>query len=339
MFRFGGRGAAALLVFICAFAGAASSALAQTPIVLPAGDSPVVRVMMRSGNLTIRTWNRSDVQVTSAQSALARSFRPEAVARALSGTLPIFATGVFTPDAQIMLPQEEFALTPLAPGAHEGVIVQALDADVTVMIPADTALLLANVQRGRVDVQDYRNGNFVLLLHNGPMLLSNTGGAGYAQVARGPLVIRDSAFDRIRARTAIGNIVFENCNSRQIQVSSVNGTIVYDNGSFEPGLARFESENGNIALGVPRDGAQIGAHSSVGRIYSMLGGASVRAGQTDAQLGSGRPVVTASSSHGAVFVYNGTLRSQRRLPAEWRALAAGLRPRPIPGGKPRGRIH
>jgi len=332
----GGRGAAALLFFICAFGS--RFALAQTPLVLAAGDAPVVRVMMRSGTLTIRTWNRSDVQVSSAQPAVARSFRPEAVARALSGSIPIFATSVFTPNAQITLPQEEFALGSLPPGAHQGIIVQALDADLTVMVPAGTALLLANVQRGGIDVQDYRNGNFILLLHNGPMRLRNVGGAGYAQVARGPLMIRDSSFDRIRARTAIGNILFENCASRQIQVSSINGTIVYDNGSFQPGLARFESENGNVAIGVPRDGAQIGAHSSVGRIYSIIGGAPVRGGQTDAQVGSGRAIVTASSSHGAVFVYNGTLRAQRRLPAEWRPLTAGLRPRPIPGGRPH-RIH
>lgn len=331
--RFGGRGAAALLVFVCAFGS--RIALAQTPIVLPAGDAPVIRIMMRTGTLTVRTWNRSDVQVSSAQPALARSFRPEAVARALGGNIPIFATSVFPNGGQITLPQEEFALTALPPGDHQGVVVQALDADLTVMIPAGTALLLANVQRGGVLVQDYRNGNFVLLLHNGPMRLRNVGGAGYAQVARGPLMIRDSSFDRIRARTAIGNILFEGCSSRQIQVSSVNGTIVYDNGSFQPGLARFESENGNVAIGVPRNGAQIGAHSSVGRIYSLLGG-SVRAGQTDAQLGAGRAIVTASSSHGSVLLYNGTLRAQRSLPPEWRPLATGLAPR---GGAGKRRIH
>ena len=333
-FRIGGRGAAALLVFVCAFGSRV--ALAQTPIVLPAGDAPVIRIMMRAGTLTVRTWNRSDVQVTSAQPALARSFRPEAVARALSGNIPIFATSVFPPGAQITLPQEQFALTSLPSGDHQGVLVQALDADLTVMIPAGTALLIANVQRGGVLVQDYRNGNFVLLLHNGPMRLRNVGGTGYAQVARGQLMIRDSSFDRIRARTAIGNILFEGCSSRQIQVSSVNGTIVYDNGSFQPGLARFESENGNVAIGVPRNGAQIGAHSSVGRIYSIIDGSPVRTGQTDAQVGTGRAIVTASSSHGSVLLYNGTLRAQRSLPPEWRPLAAGLPPRGTAGKR---RIH
>ncbi len=334
MNRLRGRGAV-LLVFMCALASLSpSKAQAQTPIVLPAGDAPVVRVMMRSGTLTIRTWNRSDVQVTSQQPISARDFRPEAVARALTASIPIFATSVFDPAGPITLPQEEFALTPLTAGPHQGIVVQALDADVSLTLPAGTALLLASVQRGGIDMQDYR-GTFTLLLHNGGMRLSNLTGTGFAQVARGPLMISDSQFDRIRARTAIGNIIFQNCNSRQIQVSTVSGTIVYDGGGFQPGLARFETQYGNVAIGIGRD-TQVGAHSSVGRIYSIAGG-KVRTGDTDAQIGNGRAFITASSSHGAVYLYNGSLRAQQHLPAAWRPLA-GFARRPPPRN-PRGRIH
>ena len=332
-----GRRAAALLIFIYGVLCAPLAGLAQTPIVLPAGSAPVVRVMLRSGVLLVRTWSRSDVQVTSAQPVSARSFRPDAVARAMSGSIPIFATTVFAPDGAITLPPEEFTLASLSPGPHLGVLVQALDANVTVMIPAGAALLLANVQRGRIEVQDYRGGTFALLVHNGGMRLRNVGGTGYAQVARGLLLIADSSFDSLRARSAMGDIFFENCTSRQIQVSSVTGTIVYDNGIFQPGLARFESAFGSVALGIG-GGMQVGAHSSVGRIYSIVDGASVRAGQTDAQLGNGGAVVTASSVHGAVYLYRGALRSQKRLPAEWRPLAAFAQRRPAPK-IPRGRIH
>jgi hypothetical protein len=337
MNRLGGRGAA-LLVFMYALATAAPPAAhAQTSIVLPAGDAPVVRVMMRSGTLTIRIWNRSDVQVSSAQPVSARDFRPDAVARALTGNIPIFATSVFDAAGPITLPQEEFALAPLSAAPHQGIFVQAADADVLLTLPAGTALLLAGVQRGGIDVQDY-HGTFALLLHNGGMRLSNVAGTGYAQVARGRMTVSGSQFDRIRARTAIGNIIFQNCTSRQIQVSSVSGTLVYDGGSFQPGLARFETVFGNVAIGMGRD-AQVGAHSSVGRIYSIAGGGAVRAGQTDAQIGSGRAVVTASSSHGAIFLYNGSLRSQQHLPAAWRPLAGFARRPAAQRQPPRSRIH
>ena len=333
--------AAGLLIFMCAiFSAQPSWVRAQTsPIVLPAGDAPVVRVMMRSGTLTVRIWSRSDVQVTSAQPVSARSFRPEAVAQALTRSIPIFATTVFTPDGTIVLPPEEFALTPLSAAPHAGVLIQALDANVIVMLPQGTALLLANVQRGLIDVHDYRNGSFALLVHNGGTRLRNVGGTGYVQVARGQIMTNGSSFDRFRARTAVGNILFENVTSRQIDVSTYNGTIIYDNGSFRPGLARFETANGNIALGVGTGNVQIGAHSSVGRIYSTLGGAPIRAGTTDARIGNNGSVVTASSSHGAVYLYNGALRSQRSLPSSWAPLARFIQRRP-PVNKPvRGRIH
>lgn len=295
--------------------------------------------MMRSGTLTVRIWNRSDVQVSSPQPVSARSFRPEAVAQALTRPIPIFATTVLTPDGTIVLPPEEFALPALTAAPHAGIFIQAVDANVLVMLPAGTALLLGNVQRGLIDVQDYRNGAFALLVHNGGARLHNVGGTGFVQVARGQIMTDGSSFDRFRARTAIGNILFENVMSRQIDVSSYNGTIVYDNGGFQPGLARFESTNGNVGIGVGAGNVQIGAHSSVGRIYSTFGGGAVRAGQTDAQLGGNGSVVTASSSHGAVYLYNGALRAQRRLPAEWAPMTGFIR-RPAPNQPARGRrIH
>lgn len=314
---------------MCALSGPIA-AQAQTAIVLPAGDAPVVRVMMRSGALSIRTWNRSDVQVSSQQPVSARNFRPEAVARALTGSIAIFATSVFDPAGPLTLPQEEFAVPALSAVPHQGILVQALDADVVVMLPAGTALLLASNQRGGIDMQDYR-GTFTLLLHNGGIRLRNVAGTGFAQVARGQLIVSGSQFDRIRARTALGNIVFENCVSRQIQVSSIGGTIVYDGGAFQPGLARFETQYGSIGLGISRN-AQVGAHSSVGRIYSLIG-AGVRAGQTDARIGNGSAFITANSAHGAIFLYNGTLRSQSRLPAEWGPIAKFAQRRPPPRGR------
>ena len=64
-------------------------------------------------------------------------------------------------------------------------------------------------------------------------------------------------------------MTFRGCTSHQIEASSKYGSIVYDNGKFQPGLARFESDHGNVALGV-RGGAQIGAHSGSGHIVSTF---------------------------------------------------------------------
>ncbi|HXO16585.1 MAG TPA: hypothetical protein VN909_00285, partial [Candidatus Dormibacteraeota bacterium] len=75
------------------------------------------------------------------------------------------------------------------------------------------------------------------------------------------------------------------------------------------GLARFESEHGNVALGV-RGNAQIGAHSGAGHVISSFADdAQVRGDPTTKQatVGSGGPVVTATSRNGTVYLYSGSM--------------------------------
>jgi hypothetical protein len=162
--------------------------------------------------------------------------------------------------------------------------------------------------------------------------LQNVSGDGYAQVARGPMLMENSTFNRLRARTAAGNIIFENCNTREVEAGSVDGSVAYDNGTFVPGIARFESVNGNVAIGIAGGGARIDAHSAQGKIFSgFAGGAAVSGSPTDAQaiVGSGGPVVTVDSERGGIFLYTGTLRSQQRLQGAWQPIGRILR-RPLP---------
>ena len=107
----------------------------------------------------------------------------------------------------------------------------------------------------------------------------------------------NSSFDRLRVRTATGNMFFRGCSSQQIQATSNYGSIVYDNGDFQAGLARFESDHGNVALGV-RGGAQIGAHSGSGHVVSNFQDGAFVQGNPEtkqATVGGGGPVVTATS--------------------------------------------
>lgn len=277
---------------------------------------------MRAGTLTVRTWNRAQVQIASSAPVQARSVPPQVVANALPPELTIFSTAIATPSGPVLLPPESFPLGSVLDAPHDGVVIfgGAEGADVTLTIPDTTALVWAVVNRGSISMQDYRGGELVAVVHTGFVRLRNVGGDAYAEVARGPLLVSNSAFNRIRARTATGNIVFENCNVRQVEASSVNGSIAYDNGTFVPGVARFESQNGNVAIGIAGGGASIDAHSPAGKIFSgFAGGAAVAGSPTDAQavLGSGGPLITVNSQRGGIFLYTGTLRSQRRLQGAW----------------------
>ncbi len=311
-----GRVAAAWVLFFALSGGISRAAT----ITLPAPGSPVVRIVVRQGAVTVRTWDRSDVQVQGDNIEQARRFSPQAVTRALRGDLPIFATKVQSPHGAITLPAESFSLSSVTAADHPGIAVRA-GSDVFVTVPAGTALLLINGNRGAIAVQGYRGGTLVARLHNGTIAVQDFAGSAYLETARGRILVSGSMLDRIRARTAIGNILFDNCAAREIEVSSVDGAVVYNNGTFAPGLARFESQNGPVAIGVAGGSVQIGAHSDGGHIFSDFARADVRGGGSDARatLGSGGPVVTAVSG-ASVYLYDGSLAQHRKAGAAWRRL-------------------
>jgi hypothetical protein len=302
--------------------------------VVATSASPVIRLQMRSGSVTVRTWNKPQVQISSSAPVRARHVDAPIVQSALPPEITIFDATIQTRDGPVILPPESFPLGAVLDNPHDGVLIFGGDsgADVTLTIPNSTALLWTVVGIGTVRLNDYRGGTFVALVHTGAVRLQNVSGDGYAEVARGPLTVRNSAFNRIRARTGAGNIVFENCNARQIVASSVNGSIAYDNGTFVPGIARFESENGNVAIGVAGGGALIDAHSEGGKIFSGFSdGASVSGSPTDAQaiVGPGGPVVTANSLRGGVYLYSGALRSHGKLQGAWDPIGRILRHPPL----------
>lgn len=314
--------AAALLAVL--FAHASARAQTANSMTIGVQSSPVIRMQLRSGTLTVRTWNKSEVKIDASAPVQAQHFDAPAVARAMrTGDIPIFAAQILTPNGALLLPPEDFPVPALAVTPHDGIRIEGGGADVTLTVPQSTALIWAVVGRGRIALQDYRSGTFVLRVHSGGITLANTGGDAYVEAARGLIRVAGSAFNRIRARTAAGNIFFENCNARQIEVSSIDGSIAYDDGTFVPGLARFESVNGSIALGLAGGGAEIAAHSSGGRVYSGFDrSAQVNGigGDVLATLGGGGPVVTASSQAGNIYLYTGSFRSRPRLLQRWRPL-------------------
>jgi hypothetical protein len=183
------------------------------------------------------------------------------------------------------------------------------EGDVTLTVPQQTPLLLINVRLGSVTIAGYSGTAFVAHVTAGEVHVENVSTTAAIQVNNGPVFISNSTFERLRLRTGRGTAFMSACRSQQIQVTSLTGSVVYDNGVFEPGLAHFETTRGDIAIGLA-SGAQIEAHSSAGRIlYDVGSDGSVNRSAQDAQatLMGGGPVITASSITGAVIFYRGTL--------------------------------
>ena len=309
----------AALAFVLAAFATTTAARADQQI-LNVSSAPIVRVNISAGDVTIRTWDRSDVGIEGDPSL---SIDRRTAETNQNAPIAIPQIEQNTAAGAVALPPESFVTATIRPGPHDVVVVKSAAssprAPVTVTVPNDTAFVYARAAAGRLDVSDYR-GTLVALTRGGRMTLSNVGGTVFAQTWRGALVARGSAFDRIRARSLFGNLTFERCDARQIEVTTIDGSIVYDGGTFAAGLARFESTNGNVAIGATGN-VQYGAHATGdGRIYTnFVSRAQVdqRANDTSALVGDGGPLVTATTQGGSVFLYDGSIRTRPQLPPAW----------------------
>ncbi|HVA27071.1 MAG TPA: hypothetical protein VNF68_02760 [Candidatus Baltobacteraceae bacterium] len=334
-------------LFLCIFLAASAGAASAGTTTVASGSAPVIIAQMRAGTLTVRTWNRPQVQIATDGSVTARNIAPQQVARRIPKQIPLGTPQLLTPRGPIGLPPEPFVVPRLAPGPHAGVVLRG-SGNTVVTIPATSALLIAHLMRGSMTISGYRGGVFLAVVRVGNVRLLNVAGTGAVQVLSGRIIALHSDFTRLQARTARGNLLFRNCTATQIEATSVLGSIAYDNGTFRPGLARFQSERGNVALGLASGGLQIGAHSNSGQIYSALpSSATVRRSANTAQatVGGGGPVVTANSGTGSVFLYQGALRSHPQLRQRLQKLRAQQqrsiirRPPPVRRAPPRFAHH
>jgi hypothetical protein len=325
--------AAGLGVFLACLSTPPAASVAGTSA-LDVGDQAVIRVFMRGkGNsVEVRTWDRQTVQVESADYATPQVERSVVAfgtpRNPLSQQVPaqLYTTHDSGGLAGIgqTLPPEEFPYQGFRPGIHDMVRVTAPQGSrLMVMVPASTGVLDLRVGGGQTTIEGYRGANLYVLQGTGWVHLDSSTTTAFVQLNYGSVFADDGVFDRIRVRGIGAHDVFERCRSKQIEASSISGTIVYDGGSFDPGLARFESQTGNIALGVTSS-AQLMGRSDTGHVYTMFdqrGSAIVDQhgdGNATASVGSGGPLVNALSAHGNVFLYDGTMSSRRTVAPEWR---------------------
>ncbi len=319
------------LLLLCAApprsAGAASSAFdvpaeSVVAITIPASA--------RGSDVTVRTWDRPQLLVEADgpdPSVTRRLVIYGTVRYPLAQQIP---AGVFQRRVNgqvvgtVALPPEVFPYSGFRSGPHDYMLVDLNEPErVTITVPSTTGLLLVRGSSGKTDIENYRGANLVVGQSGGRVELENVETTAFVQMNTGSLWAVDSSFRRVRVRVNAADVAFERCRATQIEASSISGTIVYDGGSFSPGLARFDSQSGNIALGVS-SAAQVTGRSQGGRVYALLErGANENVeqrGENDATatFGSGGPLVNAVSQHGNVYLYDGSAVRERgemrRLP-------------------------
>ncbi len=280
------------------------------------GPSPILNVNVDRGQVTIQTWDRPQVQISSAYPVdVQQQLYPRDDSR-IPKQMQMTSHQIQTRHGLVSLPAESFVLPDLAGTEHDAIIARG-NGNMTITIPRGTAMVMAHLRAGHLSLNDY-HGVFITHVRGAGISLNHVSGTGFVESLRGRITATNSSFDRLRMRTATGNMLFQGCTAHQIEATSGYGSIVYDNGHFQPGLARFESEHGNVALGV-RGGAQIGAHSGSGHVISSFHDEAHVSGNPttkQATVEGGGPVVTASSKNGSVYLYSGSMNEHPHVREE-----------------------
>ncbi len=285
---------------------------------------PIVNVTVTNGTLSIETWGKPTVRVISRGRVTLQHFDVTRTAPRIPAEIDSWAVTLQTPHGRVELPAENFVLPHLPGGDHDAITVSST-AGTRLIVPNGTALVIARVTTGAIGVDGYQ-GIFVGHLRHGAMTLENFSGTAYAQVDWGRVVALGADFERLRARTALGNLFFEGCRSREIDVSAVQGTILYDDGFFEQGPAYFATGRGWVGIGVAGGAATLNAHSATGRLFSAFPpdvGIHRSDGSAVATIGNGGPFVTAQAS-GAIFLYDGSLADHPRIRGRLRRMLPNL---------------
>jgi hypothetical protein len=303
--------------------------------------------------VTIRTWDRPNVEVeagdvpaTIARRVIAFGTERMPLAAPIPPMPYVSHDGAGQVTGQGVLPPEDFPYSGFRPGPHDVVRISAeAGARLTITIPASTGILQTRIGGGLTTIDGYRGADLFVVQNFGRVQLSGVTTTAFLQMNNGALYAVDGSFDRVRVRANAANVVFEHCRSKQIEATSIGGAIVYDGGTFDPGLARFESQSGNIALGVTAP-AQLAGRTQDGHVYTQFEHGTPVAqpadGTATATYAGGGPLVNAITGRGNVYLYDGSLANRRSVAPEWRPVhqlfIAHRRPGPAVAQPPRRRV-
>jgi hypothetical protein len=319
------RRAAGAVLFALFVSVTARAALAE-PTTVDVSPHAIV-LIQHTQPIWISTWDREQIAVDAGGDNPAVERRPGRSGPTTPTTpysVPIPAQTIEGPNGQsISLGPENFPVQ-IPPGEHDTVRIQVPPTVANVMIPADTSVLSIN-GFAATQIENY-HGQLIAQQRAGPLVLRDVSGDAFAQNLQGQIFIADSNFNRLRTRTAVGNMVFQRCNVRQIEATSTRGSILYNNGSFQPGLARFETVTGHVALGV-NGPASIAVKGPPGQIYQNFDQPTPfidRGGEANARIEGGGPLVNVVTRQGRVYLYDGSLLNKRALPPHWDQVRAPL---------------
>ena len=187
-----------------------------------------------AGDVIIHTWNKDAVHVTARHQARTRvNIRPTAAG------LSISASGTMGPQGSV-----DYDIT--APtwmsvrveGTYDFVTVDGAQNEV-----------FANTVRGDVNI---KGGTGVITAKSieGEVHVEGARGKVNVSSVNEKIVINDTSGD-ITAESINGNVTMTGIDARSVDVSTVNGNVLYEGKVADGGHYSFGTHNGDLALGIP----------------------------------------------------------------------------------------
>jgi DUF4097 and DUF4098 domain-containing protein YvlB len=223
-------------------AAALSAQAPDTIFAIRAGDR--LRVSTREGDITVRTWNRSEVEVRSGDGSDDRA-RGVRVSRAGS-VITVDASEGWMGSGDINVVIRMPATVALSANSVEGdITVDGIAAPVSV-----------ETVEGNVLVRGAR-GNVTATAVDGTVDLRDTEGNISATSVNDDVLIT-SARGRVAAEAVNGDVIVLDTRSDAVSLSSVNGDLTFSGPLSAGGQYQLSTHNGDIVLGI-----QSGASASI----------------------------------------------------------------------------
>lgn len=330
--------AAGLAVAVVPWSASPASAASST---FDVTDQAVVQIWARKdSDVAVHTWDRSAIMVETDDENAGFVRRPLAFGtpqNPMSVTIPVATIRVREASGAIgsaTLPSEDFPYAAdMRAGNHDLIrITSAEGSHTTVTIPATAAIVDVRIfGAGNIAIANVHGGTLFVTSGSGRTAFDNVSGSAFVQTLNGRFSAVDSSFDRLRVRGNTVGMLFERCRAKQIEATTFSGPIIFDNGTFDGGLARFESTTGSIAIGTAGS-AQLAGRSQDGRVLGIWEHRTVMEQRAEndalATVGGGGSLVNAVTVQGNVLLYDGSLATKRGLPPEWLRIANVLRSPP-----------
>jgi len=206
----------------------------QTDETVPAQRGGRLYVNNFAGEVIVRTWDKDSVHVVARHQARTRvSVQPGA-----SG-VSISASGTMGPQGSVDYEITAPAWMPVrVEGTYNFVTVEGTQAEV-----------FANTVRGDITI---KGGSGVVTAKSveGEVHVEGARGKVTVSSVNEKVVIADTSGD-ITADSVNGGIRMTGIDAKNVDVSTVNGDIVYEGKLLDGGHYSFGAHNGNLALGVP----------------------------------------------------------------------------------------